>query len=205
MGIHSKYPNNAGIYKLTCTNNNKIYIGKSLSLNRRLNVYKNYKVHCRATGYLKNTILKYGWDSFKVEILENFDIQNKELDNQYLLDRESYYIELYDSTNPDIGFNVCKYSFDATGRTMPEDFKIKTGLRMRGNTINKGRVMSEEHKEKLRQSNLGKPTSEETKEKIRKGNIGRIHRPESIEKMRKAKTLMWEEKRKQKENKQIEN
>lgn len=201
MGNHSKHPSNAGIYKLTCSTNNKIYIGKSLSLNRRLNVYKNYKEHCKANGYLKNTILKYGWNSFHVEILENFNVKDKESDNQYLLERESYYIDLYNSTNPDIGFNLCKYSSDGTGLTRSDEFKENSRLRMIGNTINKGREMSEEHKEKLRQVNLGKPTSEETKEKIRNGNLGKIHRPESIEKMRQAKRLMWQ----QKKNKQLEN
>jgi group I intron endonuclease len=196
MGTHSKYPNNAGIYKLTSTTNNKIYIGKSLCLNRRLNVYKNYKPNNRSRGYLKNTIMKYGWDSFKVEILECFDIKDKEQDNLYLLEREAYYIELFDSTNPDIGFNLCKYSNDATGRPRSDEVKEKMRIRMTGNTINNGRKMSEETKEKIRKGNLGKIVSEETREKMRISNTGKVNTPESIEKMKKVKLLMWENKRK---------
>ena len=173
--------------------NNKIYIGKSLQINRRLNVYKNYKPNGKVKGYLKNTILKYGWDSFKVEILESFNIKNKEIDNIYLLNQESHYIKLFNSIDPDIGFNICKYSTDATGTTRSKEVVEKIRKRMIGNTINKGRKMSEETKEKIRQGNLGKEVSDETKEKQRLGRLGKVHTLESIEKMKIAKSLMSDE------------
>lgn len=83
------YPKKAGIYKLTCVNG-KVYIGKSVNIFNRLRQHKNPKVKY----HLQNAILKYGWDSFTVEILEVYDKFDKEKDNKFLLERESFYIEL---------------------------------------------------------------------------------------------------------------
>lgn len=43
MGKHIIYPKAAGIYKLTCDNNGKIYIGKSINIRKRLESHKNCK------------------------------------------------------------------------------------------------------------------------------------------------------------------
>ena len=42
-----------------------------------------------------------------------------------------------------------------------------------GNTVNIGRKLTEEHKEKIRQGNIGKFVSDETKNKISNGKIGK--------------------------------
>ena len=117
--------------------------------------------------YFQNALIKHGWESFEVEILETFDNFYKLLDNKSLLDRESFYIEKFDSTNKDKGYNRCKYSTDTTGKKL-----------------------SEEHKEKIRQSCLGNTHTEETKEKMRnsRSKDDRKHSEESKEKMRKPKS-----------------
>lgn len=135
MGRYSKYPKGSGIYKLTCKESNKIYIGKSLDLRKRLTKYKyNSKIY---DGIIYRAIRKYGWDAFDVEILEVFS----EIDNNDLLKLEASHIEKYNSTDPSIGYNLCKFSTDRTG--IP---------------------VSSETKEKLRLANLGKIHSEETKQ-----------------------------------------
>ena len=65
------YRNVAGIYKITCNKNGKIYIGKSIDIGYRINRHKNSHRHTNAENgpYLKNAILKYGWDAFSVEVL----------------------------------------------------------------------------------------------------------------------------------------
>ena len=156
----SEYPKKAGIYKLTCRITDKSYIGKSVNINRRLKEHKSYK---KSVCYFQSAIIKHGWDSFDVEILEIFENFDKITDNNHLLEREAYYIEFFDSTNKDKGYNICKHSNDVTGT-----------------------VFTKEHKEKIRQARLGKTLSDETKEKLRKIHTGRVVSNETKEKMSKS-------------------
>lgn len=191
MSNHSKYPKEAGIYKLTCNNNGKIYIGKSVNLYNRLNYHKQCSKRTKGVYHFQRAIIKYGWDSFNVEILEIVKDFDKSRDNLSLLQRESYYIELFDSTNQEKGYNICKFSTDCTGRKISEETREK----MR-------QPRSEEHKKNLSLSRLGKsrnPFSEETKEKMRQSKLGRTLSNEHKESMRKAnlgKTLSEEHKEK---------
>jgi group I intron endonuclease len=190
-----------GVYKLTCIDNGKIYIGKSVDIKNRLRLHKHSENKIIGNGYFQNAIKKYGWKSFKVEILETFDNFDKTKDNLKLLFREAYYIELFDSTNKLKGYNICKYSDDQTGipvpderkekirisnigKKMSDENKEKLRIQMLGNTINLGRVQSEESKQKISISRIGKPRSEETKEKIRLSSKGRIVSEETKEKRR---------------------
>jgi len=52
------------IYKLTSPNN-KIYIGQTNNFNQRMIEHKN----CKKKNKLYNCVRKYGWDSFKKEII----------------------------------------------------------------------------------------------------------------------------------------
>jgi group I intron endonuclease len=175
----SKYPKNAGIYKLTCINNGKIYVGKSVCIKTRLAQHK--RCGKNAGKLLKNAILKYGWNSFKVEILEVFENFDKLKNNKHLLDREAYYIELNNSNNIEHGYNLCAYSTDLTGIPLTDEHKRNIG------NSNRGKVLSNHHKERLLHSRLGKPRSDDTKEKIRLSSIGRKFSEESKEKMRRAR------------------
>ncbi len=207
MELNINCSKKAGIYKLTCLNNGKIYIGKSISLKRRLNRHKNSGNDIKERGLLKRAILKYGWDSFTVEILkifENFD-KSKLEDRLMILDVETSYIVQFDSDNREKGYNLCRYSTDRTGIPHSEETKKKMskarmGKKMSEETkeklrqltrsdetkkkISKSKIglkISEDHKEKLRNSLIGRPVSEETKEKIRLGNIGKVRGPMSEE------------------------
>ena len=84
------------IYCYTSPSNKK-YIGQTkttLKERAKLNA-KGYK-GCTA---FYNAIQKYGWDNFKVEILE--EPKYDELD-----DVEVYYINLFNTTNPKKGYNI---------------------------------------------------------------------------------------------------
>lgn len=201
----SKYPNKAGIYKLTCINNGKIYIGKSTNLRRRLNSHKNSPNKLIDKYFLQNAIAKYGWDSFNVDILEIVENFDKLKDNDALLKREEFYIELFDSTNKDRGYNLCKSSCDRTGLILSEETKIKMKQSRVGRILSdehkknignasRGRLHSKETKDKMSESRLGKKQSEETKEKRRLSSIGRLHSDETKEKMRKPKSDEFKEK-----------
>ncbi len=90
-----------GIYYITNTKNNKMYVGKSINLSqRKLEHYTKLKDNKHPNVFLQNDYNKYGNDYFKFEILEFVDDENK-LD--YL---EDYYIKKLDTL--DNGYNQCR-------------------------------------------------------------------------------------------------
>lgn len=168
MRKHSQYPKEAGIYKITSNITGKIYIGKSV------NIYNRIASHKSATedGHLHNAIRKYGWDSFSVEILEIFEDFRIE-DNETLLQREAFYINLFESANRDIGYNICEFSNDRTGVLASNQTKEKM----------RNKIVSEETREKMRKSMLGKTHTKETREKMSKARMGMVFSESTKEKM----------------------
>lgn len=207
MGRISSYPDGAGIYKLTCKISGKLYIGKTVNFRVRMSNHKSEKKDKH--GHLQNAVRKYGWDSFDVEILEifeNFDKHNED-HRLSILQKEADYIKLYNSTNRDIGYNICEHSTDRTG--IPVSAETKEKIRQYNlknpNRCMLGKTPSDETKEKLRQANLGKTMSIESRMKLsqsklgkpnnaysnpanvgKMGMSGKKHSSESIEKMRQA-------------------
>lgn len=186
MSNHPRYPNEAGIYKLTCINNGKVYIGKTANFNRRLKDHKN----CKRRHYLQNAITKHGWEAFRVEILETFLDFDKNKDNNVLLEREAYYIQLFKSSERDKGYNICNFSTDRAGVPLSEEHKEKVRLgnlgkkRSEETKQNMRKPKSEEHKENMR-----KPKSEETKKRMSDSRLGKKRKPfteEHKEKIRQA-------------------
>lgn len=96
-----------GVYKLTNITNGKIYIGKSLDIAGRMRFHirdsKRVKDK-RGQNPLYDAMRENGHENFKLEILEICEPQ--------LLDsRERYYIEHYDATNSEVGYNLTKYAY----------------------------------------------------------------------------------------------
>ena len=84
---------NIGIYKLTSPSL-KNYIGQSININNRHQSYKCKS--CQDQPILYNAIIKYGWDNFNVEILENL-VNYSEESKQLLNLLEFLYIKYYKS------------------------------------------------------------------------------------------------------------
>ena len=84
-----------GIYKVTNKINGKVYIGQSVDIGRR------WRQHMTAEDdiYFHKAIQKYGVENFEWEVIEQ--CKKKDLD-----ERESYWIEYYDSFNK--GYNCTK-------------------------------------------------------------------------------------------------
>jgi hypothetical protein len=193
------YPKEAGIYKLTCKNNGKIYIGKSINLHKRLNQHRYRENNTKGRWYLENAIIKHGWNSFDVEILEIFENFDKSKNNIELLELETFYIKKYNSANKDIGYNIQKHSGDGAGvpkKPFSEEHRAKLRIarakQIRGplskERIDKMRVPRPKHiQDMLRTLRVGKTISEEHKQKISQCGLGRKNSPETIEKMRNAK------------------
>ena len=82
-----------GIYKITNTINNKIYIGLSSNIEERWKAHKKrYKIETdkEYEKHLYRSFRKYGLDAFTFEIIEECSVEE-------LANREIYWISYYDS------------------------------------------------------------------------------------------------------------
>ena len=89
--------NNYSIYIHTNLINKKTYVGKAINPKSRWGIDgKGYKSCPRFWSAIQH----YGWNNFNHKILET-NLSAKEA-----IEREKYYISLYDSTNPQKGYNM---------------------------------------------------------------------------------------------------
>lgn len=109
----------SGIYKIKNLINNKVYIGSSVDIHKRLVNHK-YKLrkNIHDNIYLQSSYNKYKKENFTFEILENCFIEN-------LVEKENYYINLYNSINPDKGYNLTLVT-DSRRNDLLDVSKLKT-------------------------------------------------------------------------------
>ena len=174
-----------GIYKITNTNN-KIYIGQSWDIEKREKSYR--RKQCRGQRYIYSSILKYGWDSHKFEIIHELpnDITQNILDNYEFLYLESYRdcgVEVMNIKESGSHGKHSQKSKDLVsiknrGKVRSEEFKRNVGEFMKGNKYSLGFKQSKETLAKKRVYLIGRVVSEETKEKIRNKLKGIKHSEE---------------------------
>jgi group I intron endonuclease len=173
-----------GIYLIFCLANQRVYIGQSASIKKRLAVHQNkLRNNTHHNPSLQNAYNKYGVDMFvfrPCEYPEDTSVEN-------LTAREQYWIEQFDSMNPRRGFNLKEAG--PTGKHNEETRKRLSEVG-RGNQNAKGSIRSEENKAKQSASrkgrpapNKGVPMSEEQKQKM----VGRTHTEEAKKKMSESK------------------
>lgn len=158
--------NVCGIYRITSPSG-KIYIGQSVNIIHRMKRYSS--LDCKKQTRIYRSILKYGWEKHKFEIIH-------ECKREELNDLESYYIKLYNCFNNEFGLNLSsggnKNNFSIETRKRMSDAQHK--LYASGYVCpSKGRLVSVETRKKIRIFNLGKTHSELTKTKISEGNKGK--------------------------------
>ena len=176
------------IYKITNIINSKIYIGQTIrTLDIRIN--EHLKDSNKNNYPLYRAIRKYGWNNFKVEIID-VDTTQEELNS-----KEIYWIKEFNCIVPN-GYNIkgggsngkhheetkAKLRLAHIGKHHTEESKAKMSKAW------EGRIVSEETKAKMRLATTGKHLSEEAKAKISALQIGRKLTEETKAKMRLAKT-----------------
>lgn len=143
--------NNIGIYKITNLINNKFYIGSSSNLKKRLYEHQrelNLGVH--TNKHLQSAWNKYGEENFKFEVVETID--DEVFTNKYLRDLETKYIQELRCYEDSIGYNFIPGGIGTLNLPCSEEKKKKISNANKGkNAWNKGILMSEEQKEKLRE------------------------------------------------------
>jgi len=110
------------IYKITSPSD-RVYIGQTWRWLKRNNDYKNTKA--RGQPLLSNSILKYGFENHKIEIIDTLseDVCQKELDN-----REIYWWQHY----KDLGCNMLNVREPGRGGKVSEETKLKISKNNRG-------------------------------------------------------------------------
>lgn len=162
------------VYKITNNLNGKCYIGQTYNhINKRIRKHISCSLNnpkCK----IDKTIAKYDYINFKYEIIDFADSLNE------LNEKEIYWIKFYNSLVPN-GYNL-----SSGGRNHITTNDTKEKLRF----INKGKIVSDETKQKIIKSTtgnnnhfFGKKHSDESKKKMSMYQKGKIISLESRKKM----------------------
>lgn len=147
--------NNWCVYMHTFPNNKK-YIGITSQRPEyrwnKGNGYKHQKLMNRA-------IEKYGWENIQTEII------NENISKEQAIEKEKYYIQKYQTTNPLYGYNLTEGGEGHNGYSPSLESRQKNRL------SNIGQKRSKSFCERLSYVNTGKKLSEETKQKIREAML----------------------------------
>ena len=147
-----------GIYKITCTANNKLYIGSSSNIRLRFKTHlRQLKSGNHINRHLLNAYINYGEQAMLFEIIE-------ECDESIILEREQYWMDLTKCYDRNIGFNNTIKADRPLGYKHTEENKIKMS------NLKKGWSMHPNTKRALQENR--KPMSSETKKKISLSKIG---------------------------------
>ena len=142
-----------GIYKITNIKNDKVYIGQSVNLDKRIYSHKYHlKTNTHYNKALQNSFNKYGAKSFVFEIIEECEISD-------LDEKECFWISFFNSTE-----RICGFNFETGGnanKSVHKDTieKIRKTLKVQrigeGNPMY-GRKLPTERKEQMRMVNRGR-------------------------------------------------
>lgn len=197
------------IYKISNSNNDKLYIGQTKCKDPRNRWYKHrytarHLERDREVSVLHRAMAKYGLNTFKFEIIE-------EITNELLDEREQYWIKFYNSVIPN-GYNITQGGAGTKGYSRPQTENEKEKRRQSNKEFYKTHPeaveerrqyttelwKNEEYRKRVTESNIkfysehpdmfkgennpfyGKHHTDETKAKIKESSL---HRYKPIEKL----------------------
>lgn len=161
----------ATIYKITCLQNGKSYIGWTIN-----GTVRRYHVHLSqakrgSPSILHKAIRKYGKEAFVVEELyATRDIEHAKLMEAHFIQECNTFHEAGH------GYNMTLGGDGVVGYPCSEYSKRRTSERM------KGVPKSNEQRAKISAAHLGKVFSEETRERMSRAKVGCKQTPEHIKK-----------------------
>ena len=153
---------NSGIYKITFMG--KEYVGSAKDVKKRINRHlselRNNRHHNQK---LQNEFNKHKADALDYMILEEVDID-------HLIEREQYYI---DTINP--YYNICRTAGSTLGVLHSEEMKAYFSKIRKGWQVSRGRVLSQETKDKIAEKATGRKLHPNFVAASIKANTGRKH------------------------------
>lgn len=158
----------SGIYIITNTINNNVYIGQSVDIRKRLWKHK----HLLQLNTHWNKHLQFAWNKYGGEM---FTFQTLVLCHPSELDElEQYLISAY------IDSGLC-YNISTDVKSPKRGISPSLESRLKVSRSNTGKKASEETKKKMSKSQKGKVLSEEHKQKLRLAHSGKKRKPLSAE------------------------
>jgi group I intron endonuclease len=159
---------NCGIYQILNTKTGKSYVGSSSNIRKRWAGHKRQlKRGEHHSTHLQRSWNKYGEEEFKFLLIEEVK------ESQNLIKKEQSYLDIFKVYDREFGFNISPTAGSTLGIPCSEETKIK--LR----EFNKGKKLSEETKRKMSEIRRGVklgprgPMSEENKQKIKDSYLNR--------------------------------
>ena len=166
-----------GIYKITNTLLNKVYVGCASNIRMRWNGHlHDLRQEKHPNSYLQKAWSKYGESNFKFEIIEFCDIVN-------LHEREHYWVITLDCLDRSKGYNL--KPTDPLGHSLHSE---ETREKLR--TANKGKKPSELCIQKLKERTLSKEHKELLIESRKSINFKELHREKRGKKIINTETNM---------------
>lgn len=165
--------NKAGVYLWTHLDSNKKYVGSSVNLSRRLTYYfSKVNIARYKKSRIHNALLKFGYSSFSLTILELISITtlSKDEAKKLIIEREQYYI---DCILPE--YNILKTAGSLLGFNHSKDTLLK--FKKANNNENNpmyGKFHSKKTKIKMSEIKKGRFQSKETKLKISLTNSKKV-------------------------------
>lgn len=158
------------VYCHTNITNDKKYIGQTKAWPRERRWQNGYGY--KTQPYFWRAIEKYGWDNFSSEILKD-DLTKEEADKV-----EIEFIALYDTTNPNKGYNLAAGGGGPMGVPCPEELKKKysemfTG---EGNPFY-GKHHTDETRKVLSEQHTGMKASDDARAKMSQSQTERFKDP----------------------------
>ncbi len=148
-------PKQSAIYCILNLVNGKVYVGSAVNVNNRWASHKSkFKKNKHVNVYLQRAWNKYTELAFEFIILEYV------VENDDLIDREQYWINLTQCNNSKFGYNIRKEAKNNLGLKYP----ATAGEKVR--KANLGKTHSAEHRAKNSAANKGRLVSLETRTKI---------------------------------------
>lgn len=119
-----------GIYMIKNIVDNKVYIGRSKSINLRFSSHKsNLRKNKHINKHLQNAWNKYGEDNFEFSVIEICET----IQDTYK--KEIFYIDKYKSCNRDMGYNL-SYGGEGSGEWSEESKeKLRESLRFNNSNL----------------------------------------------------------------------
>jgi group I intron endonuclease len=111
--------NKCGIYKITCANTGKFYIGSSKNIDVRWYHHVNDLIKSRHhSDHLQHAFDKYGREAFLFEIIEECPESIKDK-------REQWYLDTLRPHDKNIGYNICGIVGNTTGVSPSQETRDK--------------------------------------------------------------------------------
>lgn len=147
------------MYVLLSLTNGKFYLGSTTrSFKRRWEEhFSELNKGTHKSTHLQNAWNKYSYSNFKFIVIES--LSNKDI----VLEKEQYYLDISDKS---LLLNCSPSARGCRGVKKTEEFKKKISASLIGNERTRGRPLSKEHKESIRNSLKGRELSPEWKKRI---------------------------------------